>query len=148
MTVRAEVRTDEALGGAQLITNPFHLLLSPGEARAYEWNDGNPDACLIESDETGTHYVLRELIGAGACRFERIEARDPDPNLRVHAIITPDNQVIGTLVARLVHPEDVPARPVDRARQVARKALDWFFGDESLPELHFRVRPSRVQAEA
>lgn len=149
----AELEANERFGGAQLVPGVFHLELTPGLVRQYEWNNGDPNS-LIDADETGQHYLLREIVGAGACNFVQLESRSDDPNVRVHAIVTPDSQVIGTLITRLVTPDDQPRTMYDRVARVADKITGfgyWFMTGDwvgSGPELHIRVRPSPLWNEA
>lgn len=147
MTLRELEATQAPLGNAQLIPGRYNLELSHGEARQFEWSGGHPDD-LIATDETGNHYLLREIVGAGACRFVEVEPRTPEPGLRVHAIVTPDERLIGTLVTRLVSPDAAPRRITDRMGWVANKVAGWLLAKRPNPELKIRVRATPAWQEA
>lgn len=148
-----ELRANDAFGGAQLVPGPYYLTLTQGQARMYEWTGGDPDS-LVETDDNGNHHVLRELVGAGDCRFVPVEPRSDKPDLRVHDIVTPNERVIGTLVTRLVSPDRPPRNIMDRVLRVADRIAGfgpWLFTGrwgKPEPELRIRVRASQIWNEA
>ncbi|HTH72490.1 MAG TPA: hypothetical protein VL737_03985 [Candidatus Pristimantibacillus sp.] len=135
------------MGNPKLIPGRMTLELSAGEARMYEWSGGDPDS-LTATDDIGHHYLLREVVGAGSCQFLEITPRTPEPGLHVHAIVTPDERVIGTLVTRLVSPDAAPRNFIERVRKVADSVVGLLVGQRPNPELKIRVRTTPAWQEA